>query len=118
MIRSSSASGKQPHARNPSLVVADQSFTFFETATLSEAVWDWLRCGTANELSGLRVDLLVRSLLTTMQDEGWSPYSAQGRGRPLRFDILLGRDSVSVEVRVNLEGTDLLHIDVFCRVNN
>jgi hypothetical protein len=99
-------------------VVADQSFVFFETATLSEAAWHWLRCGTANELSGVRVDLLVRSVLMAMRDEGWNPHSAQGRGRPLRFDILLGEDSVSVEVSVNLEGTDLLYIDVFCWANN
>ena len=50
----------------------------------------------------------------TMRDEGWSPYSLQGRGRPFRFNILLRRDSVSVEVSVNLEGTDLLNIEVFC----
>ena len=55
------------------------------SATLSDDMVKWMRCGAPDELSERRTGCIVRSLLLSMRDEGWDPCAAQSLAQPLRF---------------------------------
>lgn len=94
------------------LVASDLSRLATISATISGKLASWLRGSGREPIDPHRTNFLIRSFLSAMRDEGWSPTEANALHRPLRFGLMTRDSFVEVVASIRPETQQFVHFDM------